>query len=131
MDLVNLFIYKNLETKNVKLKQVKDLFKSKENKDKLSHILYRELYLPNNQTIFNEIKNKVNEYIEVWIKVGKLDKLEETVGYSINAIDEQLNYYNEVEGIPLVEAEVKSKRKYVKSGKYSKKKSEELIKEEP
>jgi hypothetical protein len=44
---------------------------------------------------------------------------------------EQLNYYNEVEGIPLVEAEVKSKRKYVKSGKYSKKKSEELIKEEP
>jgi hypothetical protein len=57
---------------------------------------------------------------------------------------EQLNYYNErasfstpykneteVEGIPLVEAEVKSKRKYVKSGKYSKKKSEELIPEEP
>lgn len=36
----------------------------------------------------------------------------------------------EVEGIPLAEAEVKQKRKYVKSGKYSKKKQPQVIEEE-
>jgi len=35
------------------------------------------------------------------------------------------NPIKEVEGIPLVEAEVKPKRQYIKSGKYSKKKPEE------
>jgi hypothetical protein len=95
MDIFDLFINKNKET-NVKFITVKDRFQSKENKDKLSHNLYREIYLSNNQSLFNKIQEKVNKYVELWISNGKLDKLKETNSYSINDPELQLNYYNKL-----------------------------------
>lgn len=94
MDIVDLFIQKFLPTKNIKFQSVKDLFQSESNKLYLANILYKEIYLSNNNIIFQNIKNDVNKYIELWISSGKLDHLEETNSYSINAPDEQLNYYN-------------------------------------
>lgn len=94
MDIVDLFIQKFLPTKNIKFQSVKELFQSDSNKLHLAHILYKEIYLPNNNNIFNNIKNDVNKYVDLWIKSGKLNSLEETNSYSINAPDEQLNYYN-------------------------------------
>lgn len=96
MDILYSFIYKNLETKNIKFKSVKELFQSDDNKYKLTQNLYREVYLPNNQKLFNQIKQKVDKYVSIWAESGKLDKLEETVGYSINAPEEQLRYYNKL-----------------------------------
>lgn len=96
MDILYSFIYKNLETKNIKFKSVKELFQSNENKYKLTQNLYREVYLPNNQKLFNDVKKKVDKYVNIWVNSGKLDRLEETVGYSINAPEEQLRYYNKL-----------------------------------
>jgi len=94
MDIVNLFIKKFLPTENVKYKTVKELFQSEENKNILSQNLYREVYLSNNQELYDKIKKNVDKYVEIWIKTGKLDKLSETTGYSINAPEEQLRFYN-------------------------------------
>lgn len=96
MDIVNLFIRKNIPTKDIKYKSVKELFESDENKSKLAHVIYREIYLPNNQTLYNEIRKKVDKYVNLWIQNGKLDRLTETNSYSINAPDEQLNFYNKL-----------------------------------
>lgn len=94
MDIINLFIQKFLPTENVKYKSVKELFQSDENKITLSQNLYRELYLSNNQELYNNIQKNVDKYVDIWIKNGKLDKLSETTGYSINSPDEQLRFYN-------------------------------------
>lgn len=95
MDILNFFIKKNSIT-DVKFQSVKELFQSESNKNKLSHILYREIYLPNNQSLFNKIQEQVNKYVNIWITNGKLDKLIETNSYSINDPELQLNYYNKI-----------------------------------
>ena len=94
MDLINLFIQKFLPTNNFKEKTVKDLFQSDENKIIISQNLYRELFLPNNQELYDKIRKGVDKYVTLWITTGKLDKLSETNGYSINASDDQLRFYN-------------------------------------
>jgi hypothetical protein len=96
MDILNNFIKKNLLTKNVKIQSVKDLFQSEENKLKLSQLLYREIYQPNNSSLFKQIRNQVDKYVQIWIKNGKLDKLLETNSFSINDSHEQLIYYNKL-----------------------------------
>lgn len=96
MDIVDLFIQKFLPTKNLKYQSVKELFQSDTNKLKIAHVLYREIYLPNNQLIFDKIKDDVNKYINIWIASGKLDHLLETSSYSINDPNEQLNFYNKL-----------------------------------
>jgi hypothetical protein len=95
MDILDIFINRNKET-NVKFLTVKERFQSEENKNKLSHILYREVYLPNNQNLFNKIRENVNKYVDIWIKNNKLDNLKETNSYSINDSDLQLRYYNKI-----------------------------------
>ena len=97
MDIVKSFIQKNLITtdndKELSFKSIKDLFSSEDNINNVSRILYRELYLPNNQTKFNKTKSLVQQYIKLWIESGNLDKFANTAS-DFNDLNEQLRYYN-------------------------------------
>lgn len=102
MDIVNLFIQKNVTTldknnQELNFKNIKELFISSENINNLSRILYRELYLPNNETLFNQIKGKVIEYTTIWVESNKLDKYIQEINDSnnnINDLNEQVRYLN-------------------------------------
>lgn len=102
MDIVNLFIQKNIttidkNTKELNFKNIKELFISNDNINNLSRILYRELYLPNNETKFNQIKGKVTEYTNLWVDSNKLDKYIQEINDSnnnLNDLNEQLWYLN-------------------------------------
>lgn len=97
MDIVKSFIQKNLLTednnKELNFKSIKDLFSSEENINDVSRILYRELYLPNNQTKFNKTKSLVQQYVKLWIDSGYLDKFANTIS-DFNDLNEQLRYFN-------------------------------------
>jgi len=97
MDIVNSFIQKNLTTevdsKEINFKTIKELFTSEENINNISRILYRELYLPNNQTKFNKVKNQVQQYIKLWVDSGSLDKFSKNT-IDFNDLNEQLRYFN-------------------------------------
>lgn len=102
MDIVNLFIQKNVTTldknnQELNFKNIKELFISSENINNLSRILYRELYLPNNETLFNQIKGKVIEYTTIWVESNKLDKYIQEINDSnnnVNDLNEQVRYLN-------------------------------------
>jgi hypothetical protein len=95
MDIVKLFNNKNTLTPNIKLENIKELFSSIDNINYLSNILYRENYLSNNKELYNDIKNKVNKYINSWINLGKFDNIEDCYLPNCN-IDLQLKYYNKL-----------------------------------
>jgi hypothetical protein len=81
-------------------------------------------YIPSN--IVND-KTKEEKAIAAFERQqSKLDNYNRQVTFKSPYEEE----YSEVEGVPLVEAEVKPKRQYIKSGKYSKKKSQ-VIEELP
>lgn len=102
MDILKSFIDKNLITEDnkqeLKFKSIKELFSSEDNINNISRILYRELYLPNNQTLFNKTKNQVQQYVKLWIKSGYLDKFEKNNNNNLeintNDLNEQLRYFN-------------------------------------
>ncbi len=96
MDIIDLFIQKNLPTENIISNNIKDLFQSQDNINKLSFILYKETYLSNNQEQLDKIKLDVKKYIDIWISTEKLDKLIETNSFSINNKIEQLSFYNKL-----------------------------------
>jgi hypothetical protein len=97
MDIVKSFIQKNLLTednnKELSFKSIKDLFSSEDNINNVSRILYRELYLPNNQTKFNKTKSLVQQYVKLWTDGGYLDKFANTTS-DFNDLNEQLRYFN-------------------------------------
>lgn len=93
MDLEDWYKSKN-ETTKIYLKSVKESFQLDSNKIKLSQIIYRKLYSTNNENKYKEVKNIVNIAINEWVKLGKLDKLEETASFIANDITLQLDYYN-------------------------------------
>lgn len=93
MDLVSLYNSRN-ETTKFYLKSVKESFQLDSNISLLSQIIYRKLYSTNNETKYEEIKDKVKIAVNEWIKQGKLDKPEETASFISNEITLQLDYYN-------------------------------------
>lgn len=95
-NLLNLFNFKNEITKDVKIITVKEQFKSDDNINKLSHIIYNSLYLPNNEEKYYHIKIKVSQFVNSWINLGKLDNLEETANFTSHEPITLLNYYNKL-----------------------------------
>lgn len=101
MDIYKSFIEKNVITEEnkqkLKFKTIKELFGSEDNINNISRILYRELYLPNNQTLFNKTKNQVQQYVKLWIDSDYLDKFEKNntnLEINTNNLNEQLRYFN-------------------------------------
>jgi hypothetical protein len=93
MDLERLYNSRN-ETTKIYLKSVKESFQLNSNISLLSQIIYRKLYSTNNETIYEEIKNKVKIAVNEWVTQGKLDNPEETASFISNEITLQLEYYN-------------------------------------
>ena len=97
MDIVKSFIQKNSTTKvdkqELNFKTIKELFSSEDNINNISRILYRELYLPNNQTKFNKVKDQVQQYIKLWIESGYLNNFSKNA-INFHDLNEQLRYFN-------------------------------------
>lgn len=97
MDIVKLFIQKNLPTeineKEMSFKTIKELFNSDDNINNISRILYRDLYLPNNQTKFNKVKTQVEQYVKIWASSDALDNFAKRTT-DFNDLNEQVRYFN-------------------------------------
>ncbi len=91
MDIYDLYIQKTLESEDnkqeIKFKTLKELFISDININNISRIIYRELYLPNNQELFDEIRNKINNLAQIWINTFNNNKFN-------NDLNDQLRYTN-------------------------------------
>ena len=99
MDILNLFIQKNLLSQNAEddillsVNNIITLFISNNNLNYLSRILYRELYLPNNSEKFNQIKADVNKYAIAWSSSDEFIKLLQ-IDNSLTDLNEILRYLN-------------------------------------
>lgn len=96
MDIEDLFNEKTSETTDINYISLIDLFKSNDNIDILTNLLYKENYLSNNLKIYENIKSLVKKYVKSWIELGKFDNIEDTADTSDNRIYIQLRYYNKL-----------------------------------
>lgn len=94
MDIIKLFIDKNKITSNQIKYDIKKQFLNIQNIDHISRIIYRELYLPNNNEIFQNTKKLVNNYINILINTGELNKLLSIDYINSNDLNEHLTYVN-------------------------------------
>ena len=98
MDILDLFIQKNLLSKNAEkdvasVNNIVILFTSNDNLNYLSRIIYRELYLPNNSEKFNQIKLDVNKYAIEWSSSNEFIKVLQ-IDNSLSDLNEILRYIN-------------------------------------
>lgn len=97
MDVLDLYIQKNLPTENAKIPSINKLFISNENIHLLTKILYRELYIYNNNKLYNELKQKVIMYTNKWvdpINTGGDSSLDKFITKSFHNHNEKLDYIN-------------------------------------
>lgn len=97
MDILNLYIKKNVPTENAKIPSINKLFISNENVYKLTKILYKELYIYNNEKLFNELKKKVIHYTNKWVEpinVNGDSSLDKFITKSFDNYNEKLYYVN-------------------------------------
>jgi hypothetical protein len=103
MDIEELYNLKNSVTEKVHTNSLLDLFKSDDNINILSRLLYKNNYLSNNSQIYNNIRELVKKYINSWIQLGKFDNIQDTANNGNNdnngnngnnQIYIQLRYYN-------------------------------------
>jgi len=96
MDIEDLYKLKTSETEYKNNLSLLNLFKSEDNINELTYLLYNENYLSNNLKIFNDIKKLVNQYVNAWIELGKFDNIEDTADTDYNKLYIQLRYYNKL-----------------------------------
>lgn len=97
MDVLDLYIKKNLQTENGTIPSINKLFISNENIYKLTKILYRELYIYNNEKLFNELKQKVILYSNKWVEPINTNgdsSLDKFITKSFHNHNEKLDYIN-------------------------------------
>lgn len=93
MDIIDMYNERN-EITTIYLPAVKDSFISDKNKILLSHIISSQIYVTNNNNRFKLLTIDINKEIDLWVKNGNLDKLENTASFISNDISLQLDYYN-------------------------------------
>ena len=95
MDIWNLYNNKN-ETTTIYLKPVKETFISDSNKLLLYQIISKQLYISSNNERYAQLKQNIDNEINIWVKSGNLDKIIDTASFISNDITLQLEYYNSI-----------------------------------
>ena len=95
MDIWNLYNNKN-ETTTIYLKPVKETFISDSNKLLLYQIISKQLYISSNNERYTQLKQNIDNEINIWVKSGNLDKIVDTASFISNDITLQLEYYNSI-----------------------------------
>jgi len=93
MDIYDMYIAKN-ESTQIHLPSVKDTFISSKNKEYLSKIISKQLYVTNNDDRYKQLRIDVNNEVDNWVNTGNLNKLAGTADIVSYELTLRLNYYN-------------------------------------